>query len=216
MDLTMESIARWTLCNTLLIKGIYIRGVDIGDDFKVAVSLKGEVYTWGMCAKYGNHGQLGHGNLNKVNKPKLVKALENHTILSVSAGMDHCIAVTDIGKVFSWGNNFVNQCSPCTDEAAGDMLPVPVRVGLPEGVIVRNLSVGDCYSLVVTKEGELYSFGESPGCVTPHRPRMVQFWYPVYIKSAASGSDHPLALTEAGEVFAWSMRIRPVGNEDRE
>jgi len=49
------------------------------------ISGDGEVFTWGR----GTHGQLGHGNLDNIPHPKLVKFLENHTITCVSAGWNH-------------------------------------------------------------------------------------------------------------------------------
>jgi alpha-tubulin suppressor-like RCC1 family protein len=49
------------------------------------ISGDGEVFTWGR----GTHGQLGHGNLENIPRPKSVKFFENSTITCVSTGWNH-------------------------------------------------------------------------------------------------------------------------------
>ncbi|ONM37400.1 Regulator of chromosome condensation (RCC1) family protein [Zea mays] len=56
-----------------------------GGAHAIALTSDGEVFTWGR----GTHGQLGHGNLDNMPHPKLVKFLENHTVTCVSAGWNH-------------------------------------------------------------------------------------------------------------------------------
>lgn len=67
----------------------------------------GELYTWGSTAS----GRCGHGNLGSLCKsramsaslPKRVDALRNVNIVQVSAGDSHTLALSESGRVFSWG-----------------------------------------------------------------------------------------------------------------
>jgi len=53
------------------------------------------------------HGKLGLGltfeQCHKVTKPVLVNEITNSTILDVSLGKSHSLAVCSKGKVFAWG-----------------------------------------------------------------------------------------------------------------
>lgn len=60
----------------------------------------GCVYTFGG----GEHGQLGHGDkINKL-KPTLVQALETSRITQITCGWSHSVALSEDGKVWTWGN----------------------------------------------------------------------------------------------------------------
>lgn len=209
---------------TQLLRGTRIRNIGSGIDFNVAVSNEGDVYTWGSCALLGNKGQLGRGDgeaLRAYNIPLQVQALAQHKILSVATGYHHCIAVAETGDVFSWGNDPHGQCGHGTrsDIAAADRIElIPRRIADLVGVRARNASASYSYSLVVTEEGKLYSFGHTPfleGSAaeqqTPHlqtTPKIIYFHRNARIKSTAAGIQHVIALTETGEVFAWGNNRR--------
>ena len=76
---------------------VRICGVDAGDWFGAAVSADGKVYTWGS----GWDGRLGHGDADDCLLPKQVQALAEVRVLSVTAGSLLCLAVTEMGEVFS-------------------------------------------------------------------------------------------------------------------
>jgi E3 ubiquitin-protein ligase HERC3 len=54
-----------------------------------------------------NHGKLGIGltfeQCQKVTKPVLVNEISNNTIVDMSFGKSHSLAVCQRGKVFAWG-----------------------------------------------------------------------------------------------------------------
>ncbi|KAF0719156.1 Aste57867_1246 [Aphanomyces stellatus] len=77
-----------------------IRQVACGGFHTAAVTESGEIYTWGG----GEHGQLGHGD--KVNKtiPSLVEKLRDKTVVEITCGWSHTVALTNNGEVYTWGN----------------------------------------------------------------------------------------------------------------
>lgn len=86
------------LVETLL--GKKPRQVSCGGFHTAVVTEDGRLYTFGG----GEHGQLGHNDrVNKV-KPTLVQALEGVFVSQITCGWSHSVALTNKGRVFSWGN----------------------------------------------------------------------------------------------------------------
>ena len=105
--------------------------VECGSQFSVALTRSGSVFTWGK----GDYHRLGHGNDDHVRRPKKVSfeiffisriflkiyptylflnflfvftkvaALQGKKVISIATGSLHCVACTDSGEVFTWGDN---------------------------------------------------------------------------------------------------------------
>ena len=80
--------------------GKVVAQVVCGGFHTAAITDAGELYTWGG----GEHGQLGHGD--KVNKtvPWLVTALSKCSLVQITCGWSHTVALSSDGEVFTWGN----------------------------------------------------------------------------------------------------------------
>ncbi|RLU17868.1 hypothetical protein DMN91_010107 [Ooceraea biroi] len=83
------------------LNGLGVVQVECGAQFSLALTKYGEVWTWGK----GDYFRLGHGNDHHVRKPTLVEGLRGKKIIHVAVGALHCLAVTDIGQVYAWGDN---------------------------------------------------------------------------------------------------------------
>lgn len=77
--------------------------VDVVCGYKHTAALTddGKVYTWGA----GKEGELGHGDTEEVELPKLVEVLKEKKVVKLGAGNGFTIALTDGGELFSWGAN---------------------------------------------------------------------------------------------------------------
>ena len=65
----------------------------------VALSINGEVFTWGN----NNYGQLGHDDdVRCRNAPTKVESLSGVTIVKIACGAMFTAAVTDRGKLLTW------------------------------------------------------------------------------------------------------------------
>lgn len=59
-----------------------------------------------MCSRgKGDYYRLGQGSDKHVRRPKLVESLRNKVVVDVSVGSLHCIACTEDGDVYTWGDN---------------------------------------------------------------------------------------------------------------
>ncbi len=75
--------------------------VECGSQFSVALTRSGSVFTWGK----GDYHRLGHGTDDHVRRPRKVAALQGKKVVSIATGSLHCVACTDQGEVFTWGDN---------------------------------------------------------------------------------------------------------------
>ncbi|KTF85427.1 hypothetical protein cypCar_00028935, partial [Cyprinus carpio] len=78
-----------------------LRAVQVSCGFHHSVVLmeNGDVYTFG----YGQHGQLGHGDVNSRGSPTLVQALPGPST-QVTAGSNHTVVLLMDGQVFTFGS----------------------------------------------------------------------------------------------------------------
>lgn len=53
----------------------------------------------------GDYYRLGHGSDDHVRRPKRVAALQNKKVVAIATGSLHCVACTDTGEVYTWGDN---------------------------------------------------------------------------------------------------------------
>ncbi|KAG3262427.1 HECT and RLD domain containing E3 ubiquitin protein ligase 2, transcript variant X1 [Ictidomys tridecemlineatus] len=75
--------------------------IECGAQFSLALTKSGVVWTWGK----GDYFRLGHGSDVHVRKPQVVEGLRGKKIVHVAVGALHCLAVTDSGQVYAWGDN---------------------------------------------------------------------------------------------------------------
>lgn len=64
----------------------------------------GNVYTWG----YGENGQLGHGTLENISKPKMVES--QNQFMEVYAGHSHSGILDSLGQFYTFGFNKDYRC----------------------------------------------------------------------------------------------------------
>lgn len=83
------------------LNGLGVSQIECGAQFSLALTKYGQVWTWGK----GDYFRLGHNDDRHVRKPTLVEALKGKKIVHVAVGALHCLAVTDTGQVFGWGDN---------------------------------------------------------------------------------------------------------------
>ncbi|KAK2709534.1 hypothetical protein QYM36_013262, partial [Artemia franciscana] len=132
------------------LNGLGVCHIECGAQFSLALTNAGQVWTWGK----GDYYRLGHGSEQHVRKPTVVETLRGEKVVSVAVGALHCIAVTDSGQVYAWGDNdHGQQGNGCT---AVNKKPSPV-LGL-DGAHVSKVACGSSHSIAWTcKESGLIS-----------------------------------------------------------
>lgn len=121
------------------LNGLGIIQIECGAQFSLALTKTGEIWTWGK----GDYFRLGHGTDQHVRKPTPIQSLRGKKIIHVAVGALHCLAVTDSGQVFGWGDNDHGQQGSGTTSV--NKKPTLV-VGL-DGVFVNRVACGSSHSV---------------------------------------------------------------------
>lgn len=128
--------------------GTRIVQVQSGAYHLVVLTSAGHVLAWGC----GVHGQLGLEDKEDKRSPWLVKSLCDIRITRICCGEFHTMALSDEGRLFTWGDNQKFSCGHSSDRKD---CPFPTEVILPpECSILRMFAGGlSCGVLVGLKEG---------------------------------------------------------------
>ncbi|WAR02234.1 NEK9-like protein [Mya arenaria] len=137
---------------------VKIRTTAVGADHVIVVTTESQVYTWGD----GSKGQLGHGDLTSLAKPKLVEALTGKSITSVdviavACGPSHVVVVGSEGEIFSWGNGAAGRLGLGTE----DNHCQPMKVTVTESVLIREVFCGYDGTMLLTDEGCAFACGSN-------------------------------------------------------
>jgi alpha-tubulin suppressor-like RCC1 family protein/photosystem II stability/assembly factor-like uncharacterized protein len=134
-----------------------------GPTFAIAVADSDKLYTWGVNDK----GQIGNGIAGGLYA--IPTRIPNPAFVTnwkwVSAGAQHCEALTMDGRLFAWGDNTFGELG------IGNMgyAITPQQVQFPTGVTAwADVAAGPGYTLMLSQDGLLYGSGrDSLGTFTP-------------------------------------------------
>lgn len=122
--------------------GLGVMKVECGSQFSVALTRSGAVYTWGK----GDYHRLGHGSVDHVRRPKKVVSLQGKKIVSIATGSLHCVACSDTGEVFTWGDNDEGQLGDGTVSA----VQRPRLVAALQGKHIIKVTCGSAHTLALS------------------------------------------------------------------
>ncbi|KAM6980533.1 putative E3 ubiquitin-protein ligase HERC1 [Aplochiton taeniatus] len=180
--------------------------VSCGSSHTVALSKDGRT-VWSFGG--GDNGKLGHGDTNRVYKPKVVEALQGMFIRKVCAGSQSSLALTSTGQVYAWG---CGACLGCGSSEATALRPKLIEELATTRVV--DISIGDSHCLALSHDNEVYAWGNnsmgqcgqgnSTGPIT--KPKKVVGLDGVAIQQISAGTSHSLAWTALPrdrQVVAW-------------
>ncbi|KAJ2721707.1 hypothetical protein GGI07_003763 [Coemansia sp. Benny D115] len=130
-----------------------------GVDHALALSASGKVYAWG----YGQQGQLGRLIMERRRLHGLTpERLNLQDVYHIGSGSYHSFAVTKDGSVYAWGlNNFHQLGLSKADGGDQEFIYKPTPIAALKDVKIKKVSGGEHYSIALTEDGNLYSFGRS-------------------------------------------------------
>ncbi|KAI1904845.1 hypothetical protein AGOR_G00009860 [Albula goreensis] len=172
------------------------------DGHTLAVTAEGEVFSWGD----GDYGKLGHGNSATQKYPKIIQGpLLGKVVVCVSAGYRHSAAVTNDGELYTWGEGDFGRLGHSDSHSRN----VPTLVKDISGV--GQAACGSSHTIAVAQDGRIvWSFGGGDNGKLGHgdtnrvyRPKVIEALHGFIIRKVCAGSQSSLALTSAGQVFAW-------------
>ena len=127
------------------------------------------------------YGQLGTGNHQAANKPKLISRcadrvpikaakakpprLELKNVVSVAAGDRHSVALTSDGTVYTWGDGAYGQLGhgPPTSTGQDMKLTCPTLVSGLEvqrtPAKIKEIVCGSCQTTMLSRDGKVFVCG---------------------------------------------------------
>uniref|UniRef100_A0A2N9HCS3 FYVE-type domain-containing protein n=1 Tax=Fagus sylvatica TaxID=28930 RepID=A0A2N9HCS3_FAGSY len=202
------------------LKNINIELVACGEYHSCAVTLSGEMYTWGGNAH--NFGLLGHGNEASQWVPKKLNGpLEGIHVSSVSCGPWHTAVVTSAGQLFTFGDGTFGvlghgDCKsvsiPREVESLKGLRTVRVACGVWHTAAVVEVMGGSSTSSNCSS-GKIFTWGDGdkfrlghgdkearlvPTCVALVEPNFCQ---------VACGDSLTVALATTGHVYTMGSPV---------
>lgn len=198
--------------------GVYEDGSEIRDDCIFAVNttaqpVTSKLHAWGS----NDYGQLGNAGVADSSAPVPVNtrgALDGKTVIALSGGDRHTLALTSEGRVYSWGQDFDGQLGRSTGPTS-----VPGAVeGLLTGKRIIHISAGASHCMAVAWDGsvsEVFGWGSrlsdqlgdgGPGLTTAPSPVAVVMAGALAgqkVVETALNEGFTMARTADGKVFAW-------------
>ncbi|KAM3875257.1 uncharacterized protein ACN63O_000311 [Diretmus argenteus] len=174
-----------------------------GEQHTLLLTEDGDVLSSGL----NSNGQLGRTVRNSNNAPGRVEGIGG--VVTVACGQDHCLAVVAPGHVYSWGAGADGQLGICPTCPSKCATPSKVPIPLPVHVPVVQVACGNSHSLILTKGGDVFSWGLNShgqlglGKEVPRQPTpaLVQSLIGVAVTQISAGGDHTLFLTLPGLVY---------------
>ncbi|XP_057402378.1 probable E3 ubiquitin-protein ligase HERC3 isoform X3 [Balaenoptera acutorostrata] len=166
----------------------HIVHVACGESHSLALSDRGQLFSWGA----GSDGQLGLVTTeDSVAVPRLIQKLNQQTILQVSCGNWHCLALAAAAVLRQ------PLCSSCFSQGLDDE-------GAGHHCCSQSLSGGDgqFFTWGKNSHGQLGLGKEFPSQASPQRVRSLEG---IPLAQVTAGGAHSFALSLSGAVFGWGM-----------
>lgn len=184
-----------------------------GGVHRAVITESGQVYTWGM----NFYGQLGNGTTRESREPvNITEKFElnnEEKIVKIVSGSHHNIALTSIGRIFTWGKKGV--LGDGTSE--NKLLPNEItdNFSLKQNEIITDIFTNERadHSIAITSKGAVYTWGDNSygqlGDGTTRNKLSPVNITSYFVTSSMEnsvfslGSDHTLALLPDGQIYSW-------------
>ncbi|KAK6525061.1 hypothetical protein TWF281_011941 [Arthrobotrys megalospora] len=184
-----------------------IVAVGAGSYHSFAVDATGKVWAWGLN-QYGQCGIDLEGKTGEdgvaVPKPTVVKSLAKYKIVQITGGEHHSAAVTDDGKLLTWGRLDANQLGIKTEDLKSEFtvydehgkprfITEPTIVpGLPA---IAKVACGTHHNIAIDVNGKAHSWGFGENFQVGQGPAGEDILVPTMIDNTATRNEK---LTFAG------------------
>jgi alpha-tubulin suppressor-like RCC1 family protein len=177
-----------------------------GGGHSLALDSEGKLWVAG----HNDNGQLGLNNTSNQTSFQSVTISGNATIVSISAGSRHSLAVTSDGKLWATGLNDNGQLGLGNTDNQTSFQSVTFNTSSPVKIV--SIAAGWHHSLALDSDGRVWATGGSGVCQLglgyslcdaqdSFTPIATNTTYPVKFKSIAAGVGQSLAVDDDGKLW---------------
>ncbi|XP_061376249.1 uncharacterized protein LOC133318269 isoform X2 [Gastrolobium bilobum] len=200
-------------CKVDSLHGLVIKLISAAKFHSVAVTARGEVYTWG----FGRGGRLGHPDFDihsgqaAVITPRQVTGLGSRRVKAIAAAKHHTVIATEGGEVFTWGSNREGQLG----YTSVDTQPTPRRVTSLRAKVIA-VAAANKHTVAVSDLGEVFTWGcnregqlgyGTSNSASNYTPRVVESLKGKKLTRVSTAKYHTVVLGSDGEVYTWGHRL---------
>ena len=126
--------------------GLLATAVAAGRMHSICAAGDGRVFSWGE----GQDGRLGHGDYESSSVPRCVSGLHGVRVCAISSVWEHTLALSDSGRVYSWGLGLCGQLGHGDEE---ENVIAPKLVEGLQGALIGSVVAGAHHCLAVGVNG---------------------------------------------------------------
>lgn len=165
--------------------GKSVVGIAAGAQHYLALCSDGTVVTWGV----NSYGQLGNGTTTNSSVPVSVStagvsALNGKTVVAISAGREHSLALCSDGTMVSWGSNSWGQLGTGTDRSVPGAVSTVSGTSALYGKTVSAIAGGYNLSMALCTDGTVAVWGDGGHGQLGNGTNNISF-YPVAVSTAS-------------------------------
>jgi alpha-tubulin suppressor-like RCC1 family protein len=205
----MEDSTLPVLVTALIHKDVV--AIECGVAHTVALTHTGDLYSWGTST----YGQTGHNTMGYQPIPRIIDAIKGINVRQISCGQNHTLALTDTGRVYSWGEGEFGQLG----HKGLVQLQFPELIKTINALKVVYINAGVHHSACITENGTLYAWGRNEFHQLGLESQFSSFDTPQLVKGHPStitlqnvtqvscGETHTACIAD-GHVYTWGEPSR--------
>ena len=139
------------------LKKIKITQIACGVGHVLALTNNNLIYSWGRFYKQENKKEKSSTS-GDYSSPQLIESLSNESIIKISAGNNHSMAITELGELYTWGEGIYGQLGHGVNN--NEQYPKKVEYFTNKFKIIDCVG-GAAHTIALTEEGYIFGWGQN-------------------------------------------------------
>ncbi len=182
-----------------------ITDICCGKYYTLVLDNSGEIYSWGSNQSI----QIGYENSGE-NECQIIPVKMNgfngEKVVMISRGGWHSMTITESGRVFSWGYNYMGQLGHNNTEFSTK----PSIISLSNEIPFKKISCGNTHSILLSSDGNIHWFGRND-IDRQIIPKILTINTNKFINIESHYNEHTsIALSENGIHCVWGKCAKEI------
>ena len=140
------------------LRQLKITQIACGVGHTIALTNNNLIYAWGRFYKPENKNDRIMSTSGDYAYPTLMESLSNESIIKISAGNNHSMAITELGELYTWGEGIYGQLGHGINN--NEQYPKKVEYFSNKFKII-DCKGGAAHTIALTEEGYIFGWGQN-------------------------------------------------------